>query len=117
MGAAGPDRPSDGRGRFPRFQGDDLRRYLALVEALRAVAAEKGATPSQLAIAWVLSLGDDVFPLVGARRRDQLADALRVAVVRLSAEDLACIEAAGPAGAVAGARYDERGMGTLDSER
>src|SRR5512142_9628 len=68
IGAARPDRPRDGRGRFPRFQGENLRKNLALVEALRAVAAEKGATPSQLAIAWVLSRGDDIIPLVGARR-------------------------------------------------
>jgi pyridoxine 4-dehydrogenase len=113
----GPDRPRDGRGRFPRFQGDNLRRNLALVEALRAVAAEKGATPSQLAIAWVLSRGEDIVPLVGARTRDQLSDALRALELRLTAEDLARIEAAVPAGAVAGTRYDERGMGTLDSER
>ncbi len=117
IGAAGPDRPRDGRGRFPRFQGENLRRNLALVEALRAVAAEKGATPSQLAIAWVLSRGDDIVPLVGARRRDQLADALRALELRLSPEDLARIEAAVPAEAVAGTRYDERGMGSLDSER
>jgi pyridoxine 4-dehydrogenase len=113
----GPDRPRDGRGRFPRFQGENLRRNLALVEALRAVAAEKGATPSQLAIAWVLSRGDDIIPLVGARRRDQLADALRALELRLSDQDLARIEAAVPAEAVAGTRYDEHGMGTLDSER
>lgn len=117
MGPAGPDRPRDGRGRFPRFQGDNLRRNLALVEALRAVAAGKGATPSQLAIAWVLSRGQDVIPLVGARGRDQLADALGALELRLSAEDLARIEEAVPAEAVAGARYDERGMGSLDSER
>jgi aryl-alcohol dehydrogenase-like predicted oxidoreductase len=113
----GPDRPRDGRGRFPRFQGENLEKNLALVEALRAVAAEKGATPSQLAIAWVLSRGNDVLPLVGARRRVQLADALQALELRLSPDDLTRIESAVPAGAVAGARYDERGMGTLDSER
>jgi pyridoxine 4-dehydrogenase len=116
IGAGGPDRPRDGRGRFPRFQGENLKKNLALVEALRAVAAERGATPAQLAIAWVLSRGEDVIPLVGARRRDQLADALRAAELRLSAEELARIDAAVPAEAVAGARYDPRGMGTLDSE-
>src|SRR5512142_812475 len=76
IGAGGPDRPRDGRGRFPRFQGENLKKNLALVEALKAIARERGATPSQLAIAWVLSRGEDVIPLVGARRREQLADAL-----------------------------------------
>jgi pyridoxine 4-dehydrogenase len=117
VGAGGPDRPRDGRGRFPRFQGENLKRNLALVESLRAVAAEKGATPSQLAIAWVLSRGEDIIPLVGARRRDQLTDALRALELRLSPQDLARIEAAVPAEEVAGARYDERGMGLLDGER
>ncbi len=117
MGPGGPDRPRDGRGRFPRFQGDNLRRNLALVESLRAIAAEKGATPSQLAIAWVLSRGEDILPLVGARRRDQLSDALRALELRLTPEELARIEAAVPAEAVAGTRYDEHGMRTLDGER
>ncbi len=117
MGPAGPDRPRDGRGRFPRFQGENLTRNLALVERLRALAAEKGATPAQLAIAWVLSRGEDILPLVGARRRDQLADALRALELRLSAEELARIEAAVPAEAVAGTRYDENGMRMLDAER
>ncbi len=112
-----PDRPRDGRGRFPRFQGENLRRNLALVDALNAVAAEKGATPSQLAIAWVLSRGEDILPLVGARTRAQLADALRALELRLTSEDLARIEAAVPAEAVAGTRYDAHGMGSLDSER
>jgi len=117
IGSAGPDRPRDGRGRFPRFQGDNLRANLALVEALRKVAAEMGATPSQLAIAWVLSRGEDIIPLVGARRREQLNDALRALELRLSPADLERIEAAVPAGAVAGTRYDAQGMGLLDSER
>ncbi|HET6438923.1 MAG TPA: aldo/keto reductase [Anaeromyxobacter sp.] len=117
IGPAGPDRPRDGRGRFPRFQGENLRHNLELVEALKALAAERGATPGQLAIAWALSRGEDVIPLVGARRRDQLADALRALELRLGPDDLARIDAAVPAEAVAGTRYDSHGMGTLDSER
>jgi pyridoxine 4-dehydrogenase len=117
IGTAGPDQPRDGRGRFPRFQGENLKANLRLVEALRAVAAERGATPAQAAIAWALSRGRDVIPLVGARRRDQLQDALRALELRLSAEELARIEAAVPAEAVAGTRYDAHGMGMLDSER
>jgi pyridoxine 4-dehydrogenase len=113
----GPDRPRDGRGRFPRFQGENLKKNLALAEALRAVAAERGATPAQAAIAWVLSRGEDVIPLVGARTRAQLADALGALALALSPEDLRRIEAAVPAEAVAGTRYDAHGMGTLDSER
>ena len=77
----------------------------------------KGATVAQLAIAWVLSRGDDVVPLVGARRRDRLAEALGAVDVDLSAEDLAAIERAVPPGAAAGDRYDERQMEMLDSER
>ena len=117
IGAGGPDKPRDGRGRFPRFQGDNLRKNLTLVEALRKVAAEMGSTPSQLAIAWVLSRGEDIIPLVGARRREQLHDALGALELRLSPADLQRIEAAVPDGAVAGTRYDAQGMGLLDSER
>ena len=117
IGPQGPNRPRDGRGRFPRFQGDNLRANLALVAALRAVADEKGATPAQLAIAWVRSRGDDIIPLVGARRREQLSEALGALALALTPDDLARIEAAVPAAAVAGSRYDAHGMATLDSER
>jgi aryl-alcohol dehydrogenase-like predicted oxidoreductase len=117
IGASGPDRPRDGRGRFPRFQGENLKTNLRLVEALRKVAAERGATPSQAAIAWVLSRGEDIIPLVGARRRDQLTDALKALELRLSDEELERIEAAVPIDQVAGTRYDSHGMGMLDSER
>ncbi len=64
----------DYRSISPRFQGENVERNLALVEALRAVANAKGATVAQLAVAWVLSRGSDIVPLIGARRRDQLAD-------------------------------------------
>jgi aryl-alcohol dehydrogenase-like predicted oxidoreductase len=108
---------ADFRSHLPRFTGDNLARNLALVEALRAIAAEKRATVAQLAIAWVLSRGEDIVPLVGARRRDRLAEALGALDLALSAEDLARIERAVPAKAVAGTRYDARQMGMLDSER
>lgn len=108
--------PDDFRARAPRFTGDNLARTLKLVEALRAVAAEKGATPAQLALAWALHRGDDVVPLVGARRRDRLAEALGALAIRLDAGDLGRIEAAVPAAAVAGARYDAHGTRLLDSE-
>ena len=101
----------------PRFTGENLDRNLALVEALRAVADAKGACVAQLVIAWVLSRGEDVVPLVGARRRDQLAEALGAIDVELAPDDLAAIERAVPAGAAAGDRYHAPQMATLDSER
>ncbi|ODN70758.1 aldo/keto reductase [Methylobrevis pamukkalensis] len=101
----------------PRFQGANLDANLALVEALRQVAEGRGITVAQAAIAWVASRGDDILPLVGARRRDRLAEALGAADVTLDAADLAAIEAAVPQGSVAGARYPDSQMAMLDSER
>jgi aryl-alcohol dehydrogenase-like predicted oxidoreductase len=105
------------RGRFPRFQAENLQHNLSLVDALREVAEEKGASVAQLAIAWVLSRGDDIVPLIGARRRDRLAEALGALDLRLGHDDLARIERTVPAGAVKGERYDAHAMGGLDSER
>jgi pyridoxine 4-dehydrogenase len=101
----------------PRFQGENLDRNLELVEKIRALASSKGVTVAQLAIAWVLAQGDDIVPLVGARRRDRLEEALGALAVTLSAEDLAAIEKAVPMNAAAGARYNEYLMGDLDSEK
>ena len=115
-----PDREltaGDFRGHSPRFQGDNLARNLALVDALQKVADARGVTVAQLAIAWVLHRGDDVVPLVGARRRDRLAEALGALDVALDPADLAAIEAAVPAGAAAGERYAPAQMAQLDSER
>ncbi len=105
------------RAHLPRFQGENLRHNLALVAALEAVARDKGATVSQLATAWVMSRGDDIVPLIGARRRTQLADSLAASALTLTATDLARIEAAIPASQVAGERYPAQFMTTLDSER
>lgn len=107
----------DFRAHLPRFSGENLDRNLALVEALRGIAQAKGVTVAQIAIAWVLSRGDDVVPLVGARKRERLGEALGALAVELGADDLARIERAVPAGAVAGDRYDPRSMAMLDSER
>jgi aryl-alcohol dehydrogenase-like predicted oxidoreductase len=107
----------DFRGHLPRFSGDNLERNLALVEALRGLADAKGATVAQVAIAWALSRGEDIVPLVGARRRDRLTEALGALQVRLTRDDEATIEAAVPADAVAGTRYDAFQMSILDSER
>lgn len=107
----------DFRGRSPYFHAENLEHNLALVDQLRGIAEAKDATVAQVAIAWVASRGDDILPLVGARRRDRLDEALGSQHVELSPDDLAAIEAAIPAGAVAGTRYDEHGMASLDSER
>jgi aryl-alcohol dehydrogenase-like predicted oxidoreductase len=109
--------PGDFRGSNPRFSGDNLDRNLALVEALRKVADGRGVTVAQAAIAWVLSRGEDIVPLVGARRRDRLAESLGALDVTLDDADLAAIEQAVPSGAAAGSRYDDRQMTHLDSER
>jgi aryl-alcohol dehydrogenase-like predicted oxidoreductase len=109
--------PGDFRAHSPRFRGENLERNLALVEALRAVAEAKGATVAQLAIAWVASRGDDIVPLIGARRRDSLTEALGALDLKLDEADLAAIEAAVPEGAAAGERYDAGSMRMLDSER
>ncbi|MGV2290527.1 aldo/keto reductase [Trinickia sp. YCB016] len=106
----------DFRSVSPRFSGENLERNLALVEALRVIADERNSNPAQIAIAWALSRGDDIVPLVGARRRTQLTDAIAAANLRLSAEELARIEAAVPSDAVAGTRYPQAQMDHLDSE-
>jgi aryl-alcohol dehydrogenase-like predicted oxidoreductase len=113
--------PADAKGdlrviRMPRFKQGNLERNLGLVEALRRIAAEKGATPAQLAVAWVCSRGADVVPIVGARRRDQLAESLGALEVALDAADLARIEAAVSPTLTAGTRYDAAQMAHLDSE-
>jgi aryl-alcohol dehydrogenase-like predicted oxidoreductase len=112
-----PSGPGDFRAHMPRFTDENARRNQPLVEALRVVAAAKGATPAQLAIAWVLARGENIVPVIGARTRAQLADALGALRVQLSPEDMAQLEAAVPAAAVAGTRYDARQMQMLDSER
>jgi len=117
-GLIGSSAPLTGyRSHLPRFQGEALKTNLALVDALEQIAKEKGVNVAQLAAAWVLSRGNDIVPLAGARKRTQLADFIDAADLVLSAEDLARIEAAVPASAVAGDRYPAAQMGMLDSER
>jgi aryl-alcohol dehydrogenase-like predicted oxidoreductase len=107
----------DFRGYLPRFTGENLDSNLALVERLREFASEKKATVAQVALAWVLSRGEDIVPLIGARRRDRLAEALGALALRLDASEIARIEQALPPGAAAGTRYDAHQMSILDSER
>jgi aryl-alcohol dehydrogenase-like predicted oxidoreductase len=102
--------------RMPRFKQGNLEKNLSLVETLRQIGQEKGAAPAQLAVAWVLSRGADIVPVVGARRRDQLRETLGALDVRLDASDLARIEAAVSPDLAAGARYDAPQMAHLDSE-
>src|SRR5258708_30649340 len=99
------------------WQGENYERNLVLVERLRAIGLARGATPVQLAIAWVLSRGNDIFPLIGARTRKQLEESLGALDVSLRDDDLKAIERAMPADAVAGSRYPEAHMAELDSER
>jgi aryl-alcohol dehydrogenase-like predicted oxidoreductase len=114
---ARPAGPADPRRRFPRFQEQNLAQNLDLVAALQRIAAQRGATAAQLAIAWVLSRGSDIIPLIGTKRAGRLAEALGALELALTPGELAAIEEAVPAGAVAGDRYDEPGMAILDSER
>ncbi len=107
----------DFRAYSPRFQEGNVERNLELVEALRAVAEAKGVTVAQVAIAWVAAQGADILPLVGARRRDRLTEALGALDVALSVEDLAAIEAAVPRDAAAGGRYAEAMLAHMDSEK
>jgi aryl-alcohol dehydrogenase-like predicted oxidoreductase len=115
-----PDRNTDARDfrtHSPRFQGDNLAHNLGLVDLLRQLAEARGVSVAQLAIAWVLARGEDIAPLIGARTRTRLQEALGALDVTLSADDLAAIERAVPPGAAAGERYNTHGMASLDSER
>jgi aryl-alcohol dehydrogenase-like predicted oxidoreductase len=108
---------TDFRAHSPRFQGDNVDANLALVDALRQIAEARGVSVAQVAIAWVLAEGDDIVPLVGARRRDRLAEALGAIDVTLSPGDIAAIEKAVPKGAASGTRYPAPAMADLDSEK
>jgi aryl-alcohol dehydrogenase-like predicted oxidoreductase len=109
--------PGDPRARFPRFREENHARNLELLAALEAIADDHGVTAAQLAIAWVASRGDDIIPLIGTKRRDRRAEALQALDLTLSTDDLAAIEAAVPATAVAGDRYEAAQVAALDSER
>ncbi len=110
-------KPGDVRVASPRFQHGNIETNLALVEALRRIAEARGASVAQVAIAWVAAQGRDIVPLVGARRRERLAEALGAVSLTLGADDLDAIEQAVPKGAAAGARYPEQVLRAMDSER
>ncbi|OZM81706.1 aldo/keto reductase [Pseudonocardia sp. MH-G8] len=105
--------PGDMRAHSPRFSSGNVEHNLALVEALRRVAAAKGCTVAQLAIAWVAAQGTGIVPLVGARTRGRLAEALPAIELDLTADDLAQIEEAVPAGSARGDRYPAAHMSSL----
>jgi aryl-alcohol dehydrogenase-like predicted oxidoreductase len=109
--------PKDLRSHLPRFRGENYEKNQVLARTLGAIAASKNATASQVAIAWVMSRGTEIVPLIGARRRTQLAESLKALDLKLAAEDLAEIERAVPADAVSGTRYGEDQMRWLDSEK
>jgi aryl-alcohol dehydrogenase-like predicted oxidoreductase len=107
----------DFRTASPRFQGENLEVNLALVEKLRGIAEKIGASVAQVAIAWVAAQGPDIVPLVGARRRDRLAEALGALDVKLSPDDLATLARVLPPGAAAGERYPAAALAHMDSEK
>lgn len=98
----------------PRFQGENFDRNLALVDRIKALAGEKGCTPSQLALAWLLAQGEDIVPIPGTKRRRYLEENAAAIDVRLSAEDLTRIAELAPVGVAAGDRYPEAAMGALN---
>lgn len=112
-----PASQGDFRARIPRFTGENLIRNLRLVDQLQTLAAGRGITPVQLAVAWVMAKQPFLVPVLGARTRAQLADTLGALNVRLGSDEVAAIEAAIPDSAVAGTRYDSHQMQQLDSEK
>jgi aryl-alcohol dehydrogenase-like predicted oxidoreductase len=117
LAGSAPSGPGDFRAHFPRFTPANLVRNQQLVETLRSLAAEKGLSAAQLAVAWVLAKGESIVPVVGARTPAQLAESMGALSIALSPSDLTRIEAAIPASAVAGDRYAAPQMQMLDSER
>ncbi|MDJ1499658.1 aldo/keto reductase [Xanthocytophaga agilis] len=109
-----PEDLKDNRVHMPRFQGENFYKNLELVEKIKTLAAEKGCTPSQLAIAWVLAQGDDIITIPGTKRIKYLEENSAAENVQLTTEDLQTIEAIMPAGIVSGNRYPERFMQDLN---
>jgi len=106
--------PDDFRRNSPRFQGENFARNLALVERVGALARERGVTPAQLALAWVLARAEHIVPIPGTKRRDRLEENVAATRIELSAADLASLEALAPRGAAAGDRYTAAGMALVN---
>jgi aryl-alcohol dehydrogenase-like predicted oxidoreductase len=112
-----PRGPGDFRAYLPRFTGANRERNQAVIDTLARLAADRRTTPAAVAIAWVMAKGPRITPVIGARTRRQLDDALPALDLRLTAEDLAAIEGAIPADAIAGSRYPDAMLAHMDSER
>lgn len=106
----------DMRSHFPRFVGQNRERNQRLVDSLKRFAAERGVAPAQVAIAWALAKSESIIPVIGARSRGQLEEALAALKLSLTGEEIKAIETAVPADEVAGTRYGEHQMKQLDSE-
>jgi aryl-alcohol dehydrogenase-like predicted oxidoreductase len=104
---------SDARRGYPRFQGENFQKNLAVVEQVRQIALEKGVSPSQLAIAWVLAQGEEIVPIPGTKRITYLEENIAAAAIQLSKDDLERIERVAPKGIAAGERYPAAQMGLL----
>jgi pyridoxine 4-dehydrogenase len=111
------ERPKDSRAMSPRFQGSNLDHNLTLADRLRAIASDIGASPAQVAIAWVAAQGNDIVPLVGARRRDRLTESLGALDIKMTPAQLSSLNEAFPPGIAAGGRYPEAQLAHLDSEK
>jgi aryl-alcohol dehydrogenase-like predicted oxidoreductase len=109
-----PEDIKDNRRNMPRFQGENFYKNLELVEKIEALAEQKGCTPSQLALAWVLAQGDDIIAIPGSKRIRHLEENIASKNVQLTKEDLQGIEAIMPAGIVSGSRYPEIFMSSLN---
>jgi aryl-alcohol dehydrogenase-like predicted oxidoreductase len=117
LSASKPATAGDFRARLPRFSGDNGARNQELVRKLKEIAEQKGLTQCQLAIAWVLAKDSSIIPVLGARTRAQVAETLAALEVKLTPSEVVELEAAIPAEAVSGTRYDEHQMRVLDSEK
>jgi aryl-alcohol dehydrogenase-like predicted oxidoreductase len=101
---------SDWRNQDPRYSEENFAANMAIVDVVRGIAERHGASPAQVALAWLLAQGDDIVPIPGTKRRTTMEDSIAAADLTLTADDLAAIEAAAPRGGTAGPRYGERGM-------
>jgi len=107
------DVANDRRADHPRFKGENLSKNRQLVKAIETIAAKKGATPAQIALAWVLAQGDDIVPIPGTKRKERLEENLGALAVKLSKDEAAELSNAFPVGAAAGTRYPEGQMKTV----
>ena len=103
----------DVRRTYPRFQPENFQKNVPLVHKIENIAAQKGCTPAQLALAWLLAKGNDIVPIPGSKRRSRVEENARAADVQLTAEDVAILEEAAPPGVAAGERYPPRSMSTV----